>query len=111
MFHQAITTAGFRICQAIKKTIAFRIFDHLIKVAFFLVAKRFAVTDEILKIACVRLIDVRIINFVYDAVAQREPDAATGVIRGAHALFRARGPARLNTRRAKRYRTVRRTHP
>ena len=36
------------------------------------------------------LIDVRIINFVHDPVTQREPDAATGVIRRADALFRAR---------------------
>jgi hypothetical protein len=75
----------------------------VIQVAFFFVAKRLAVADEKLKVPRVRFIDVRIINFVYDPMTQREPDAATGVIRRADSLFRARRPTRLNPRRAKRH--------
>jgi hypothetical protein len=59
----------------------------MIQVALFLVAKGFAVADEKLKVARVRLIDVRIINFINDAMAQREPDTATGMIRCPYALF------------------------
>ena len=50
-------------------------------------AKRFAVADEKLKVPRVRSIDMRIINLVHDAVTQREPDAATGVIGRANAFF------------------------
>ena len=75
----------------------------MIQVAFFLVAKCFAVTDEKLKVARVRLIDVRVVNFVYDSVAQREPDATTGMIRRADAFFRARGPTRFDPRCAERH--------
>ena len=74
----------------------------MIQVALFLVAKRFAVGDEKLKVARVGLIHVRIINLVDDAVAEREPEPATGVIGRAHAFLRARSPARLDARRAER---------
>ena len=67
-FHQTITAVRFRIGQAIKQAIALRIFDHVIQVAFFFVAKGFSVADEKLKVARVRFIDVRIINLVHDAV-------------------------------------------
>jgi hypothetical protein len=77
------------------------------QVALFFVAKRFAIADEKLKVARVGLIDVRIINLVHDAVTQREPHAATSVIRRADALFSARRPAWLNPGRAKRHRIVR----
>jgi hypothetical protein len=75
----------------------------VIQVAFLFVAKRFAVANEKLKVAGVRLIDVRIVNFVHDPMTQREPDTATGVIRCANAFFRARRPAWLDPRRAKRH--------
>jgi hypothetical protein len=75
----------------------------VIQVAFFFVAKRFAVADQKLEVARVRFIDMGIINFVHDPVTQREPDAATGVIGRANAFFRARRPARLDARRAKGY--------
>jgi hypothetical protein len=72
------------------------------QVALFFVAKRFAVANEKLKVPRVRLIDVRIINFVNDAVTEREPDAATGMIGRANSFFGARSPARLDSRGARR---------
>ena len=72
------------------------------QVALFLVAKGFAVGDEELKVARVRLINVRIINLVDNAVTEREPEPATGVIGRANAFFGAGSPARLDARRAKR---------
>ena len=103
IFHQTIAAVRLRICQAIEETVPLRIFNLVIQVALLLVAKGFAVTDEKLKVPRVRLIDVRIINFVHDPMTQREPGPATGVIRRADALFRARTPSRLNPRRAKRH--------
>ncbi len=111
VFYDTIAAARFRIRQAIKNAIALGIFNQMIQVAFFLVTERFAVADEKLKIARVRFIDMRIINLVHDAVTEGEPDTATGVIRRAHAFFRARSPARFDSRRAKRQRILRRTHP
>ncbi len=69
------------------------------QIALFLVTKRFSIADEKLKVARVRLVDVRIVNLVDDAVTQREPNAATGMIGRPHAFFRARSPAWLDPRR------------
>ena len=96
-----IATGGLRIRKAVKEAIALRVFDGVSQVAFFLVAKRFAITDEKLKVARVRLIDMRIVNLVDDAVTQREPEAAAGVIGRSHAFLCARSPARLDSGRAK----------
>ena len=101
MFYETIAAVAVRIGEPIKKAIALRVFDLVIQIAFFLVAKCFAVADEKLKVARVRLIDVRIINLVDDAVAQREPKAATGMIGRADAFLGAGSPARLDARRAK----------
>ena len=72
------------------------------QVALFFVAKRFAVANEKLKVPRVRLIDVWMINFVNDAVAEREPETAAGVIRSADAFLRTESPARLDSRGARR---------
>ena len=103
VFYQSVATAGLRIRQTVKEAIALRICDHVIQVALFLVAKRFPVTDKKLKVARVRSIDARIINLIDDAVTKREPEAATGMIGRAHAFLRARSPAWLDSRRAKRH--------
>ena len=80
VFHQPIAAVRFGIGQAIKQAITLRIRNLMIQIAFFFVAKCFAVADQKLEVARVRLIDMRIKNFVYDPVTQREPGPATGVI-------------------------------
>ena len=102
MLYQPVATIAFRICKAVEDAIPLRIFDQVIQVALFLVAKCFAIADKKLKVACVRLIDVWIVNLIDDTMTKREPDAATGMIGRAHAFFRARRPAGLDSRRAKR---------
>src|SRR5437762_12399752 len=71
----------------------------MIEIAFFLVAKGFAVADEKLKVAGVWLIDVRVVNLVEDSVTEREPDTATCMVGRANTFFCARGPTRLDPRR------------
>ena len=110
MFYDTIATARLRIREAVKKTIAFRIFDPMIQVALFLVAKRFPDGDEKLKVACVWLIDMRIVNLIDDAMTECEPEAATSMVRRADPLFCARSPARLDARRAERHRILRQIH-
>jgi hypothetical protein len=73
----------------------------MIEIAFFLVAKGFAVADEKLKVAGVWLIDVRVINLVEDSMTEREPETATCMVGRANAFFCARGPTRLDPRRTK----------
>ena len=68
IFYNAIAAARLRIRETIKKAIALGVIDRVIQVAFFLVAKRFSVAYEKLKVARVRLIDMRIVNLVYYAV-------------------------------------------
>ena|SRR5437867_3379677 len=103
VFNEPVPAVRLRVCQAVKEAITIGIFDQVIQIAFFLMAKRFAVTYEKLKVACVRLIDAWIVNLIDDAVAEREPEAATGMISRPHAFFCARSPARLNSRRTKRH--------
>ena len=93
VFYQPVTALALRIGQAVKDAIAFRVFDPVVQVALFLVAKCLAVGDEELKVARVRLIDMRVVNLIDNAVTQREPEPATGVIGRADALFGARSPA------------------
>ena len=82
----------------------------MIQVAFFFVAKRFTVADEKLKVARVWFIDVWVINLIDDSVTEREPNAATGVIRCADPFLCARSPARFDSRRTKRHRVLSRIH-
>ena len=100
VFDYPVATVRLRIGQPVKEAITLRAFDQMIQVALFLVAKCFAITDKKLKVAGVRLIDPRIVNLIDDAVTEREPEAATGMIGRTHAFLRARSPAWLNSRRA-----------
>src|SRR5439155_23711977 len=102
IFYQTIAAARVRVCETIEQAVALRIIDRVIEIALFFVAKRLPVADEKLKVPRVRSIDMRIIDFVDDAVAEREPDTATGVIRRAYAFFRAGSPARRDPRSAER---------
>src|SRR2546426_12544294 len=102
VFYEPVAALAFRICKTVEDAIALGVFDQVIQVALFLVAKRFAIANEKLKVARVRLIDAWIIDLVDDAVTEREPKAATGMIGRTHAFFRARSPTRLNSRRTER---------
>jgi len=102
VLYDAIATSWVRISQPVENTIALRVFDQVIQVALFLVAKCFTITDKKLKVARVRLIDMRVVNLIDDAVAQSEPNAATGMVSCTYAFLGARSPARLDSRCAKR---------
>ena len=107
VFYEPVSPGALRIRQAVEQTIALRVFDQVIQVTLFLVTKRLTITDEKLKVACIRLIDPWIVNLIDDAMAQCEPETTTGMISRAHALFRARSPARLDSRRTKRHQILR----
>ena len=97
---QPVTSAAFRIGEPVERTVPFRVFDPVIQVSLFLVAKCFPVTDQELKIARVRLVNGGVINFVDDAVAQREPDSTTRMIGSAKTFLGAGCPTRRDTGRA-----------
>src|SRR6266446_5734049 len=92
VFYEPVATVGLRIRQTIKEAIALRVFDQVIQVALFLVAKRFAITYEKLKVARVRLIDTWVVDLIDDAVTKDEPEPATGMIGRTDSFFRARSP-------------------
>src|ERR1043166_2081812 len=73
MFYNPIAVVRRRIRKRVEQAIALWIIDRVSQVAFFLVTKRFSVTYEKLKVAGVRLIDMRIVNLVHDAVTQGKP--------------------------------------
>ena len=103
VFYEPIAALTLRICEAVKEAITLWIFDQVIQVSPFLVAKCLAITHEKLKVPCVRLIDARVINLIDNAVTEREPEAATCVICRPDAFLRAGSPARLDSRRTKRH--------
>ena len=103
MFYQPVATPRFRIREALKDTIALRVFDQMIQITLFLVTKRFSITDEKLKIACVRLIDMWIVDLVDDSVTEGEPETATRMVSCTDTFFRTRSPAWLDSRRAERH--------
>src|SRR5882672_7608133 len=73
----AIPARGVGIGEAVVQRAFFRIFEFVFEIAAFLMAKGLAVSDEKLEIAGVRTINIRIIDFVDDAVAESEPDTAS----------------------------------
>ena len=101
VFYETVASVAFRIGEAVKNTILFRVFDPVIQVAFFLVAKRFSVADKKLKIARVRCVDGGIVDFVDNAMAEREPQPATRMIGSAEAVFSAGRPAGFDSGGAK----------
>src|ERR1700759_2759011 len=88
------------IDNAIKQRALFRILQFMIESAPFLVEESFAVGDEELEIARVRLIDVWIINLIDDPVRKREPHPATAVISRADSFLCTLSPARFRARQA-----------
>ena len=102
LFDQPVAALAFRVGKAVKEAIALRVFDPVVQVAFFLVAKGLAIGDEELEVARVRLVHMRVVNLIDDAVAEREPEPATGMIGRAHAFLGARSPARLDSGRSER---------
>src|SRR5258708_37383424 len=97
----AVASARFRVGNPIIEGAGFRVLDAVLQITPFFMAKGFTVGDEQLKIAGIGTIHIGIVNLVDDAVAQREPDAASSVVCAADALFGAAGPARFHSRRAK----------
>jgi hypothetical protein len=97
----AIAPLAVRIRQSIKRCAFFWILDRVLEIAPLLVEESFAIGDEKLEVARIGLIDMRIIDFVDDAVRNREPDPTTGVIGGPNPFLGALRPARFGTGSAK----------
>src|SRR5512137_269774 len=97
---QAVAPGGFGIGEPVEKAIAFRVLDQVLEVAFFLMAKGFSVADEELEIARVGFVNGGVVDFVDDAMAEREPDPAARMISGAETFFGAGGPAGFDSGRA-----------
>lgn len=94
MLGQPVAPRAIRIGQPVKGTVALRVLNSMFQVSLFLMTERFAIANEQLKIACVRLVNVWIIDFVDNAVAEREPEATACVVRGAKTFLSARCPTR-----------------
>lgn len=101
MFYETVASVAVRIGEAVENTIRFRVFDPVIQVALFLVAKCFPVADKKLKIADVRCVDAGIVDFVDDAMAERKPQPATRMVGSAEAVFSAGRPAGFDSGGAK----------
>jgi hypothetical protein len=70
------------------------------KVAAFFVAKGFTIGNEKLEVSGIGTIHVGIVNLIDDPMAERKPNAATGMVSGANAFLTAARPARLDSGRS-----------
>ena len=93
MLQQTVPASRIRISKPVEKTIMLRILDFVGKIPLLLVAERFAIGNQKLKVPCVRLIYMRVIDLVDDTMAKREPDAAARMISGADSFLCTRSPA------------------
>src|SRR5688572_12857111 len=58
MLGQPVASSTIRIRQPVKGTVPLRILDSMFQIALFLMTERIAISNEQLKIACVRLIHI-----------------------------------------------------
>jgi hypothetical protein len=68
VFDQPVAVLVLRVGQAVEDAIAFRVFDLVVQVALFLVAKGLPISDEKLAVACVRLVHMRVVDLINNAV-------------------------------------------
>ena len=94
ILYQTIPASPVRISKTVEKTIVLRILDFVGKISLLFVAERFAIGNQKLKVPCVRLIYMRVIDLVDDTMAKGEPDATARMVGGADSLLRTRSPAR-----------------
>jgi hypothetical protein len=80
------------------------------KIAPFLMAKVFSIGHEELKVACVGLIDVWIIDLIDNAVTDGEPKTTARMVGRSDAFLGAGSPAWLDSGRTKRNGVVMRGH-
>ena len=97
----SVTLFGGCRRESITKDILFRVFDFVFQIASLFVAKCFAIGNQKLQIASVGTVHIGVVDFIDDAVAEGEPDAATGMISRADAFFGAPRPSWFVARRAK----------
>ena len=93
MFQQTVPASRVRISKAVEKTIVLWILDLVSEVPFLFMTERFAIGNEKLKVPCIWLIYMRVIDLVDDTMAKREPDATARMVGGADSLLRTRSPA------------------
>src|SRR6266568_1061143 len=110
LLNDPVTAIGLGIRQTVQRAVALRVLNPMLQITLLLVAKSLAIGDEKLKIPRVRLIYARVVNLVDDAVAQCEPDPATGMIGRAQALLGAGCPVWLNAGPAESYCAMRFVH-
>src|SRR5215475_4256168 len=103
VLYKTVAAFAFGIGNAVKDAIALRVFDQMVQIPLFLVAKRFTVRYQELQIARVWLIDMRIVDLINDPVTEGKPEPATCMIGRSNAFFGARAPARFNSGCAERY--------
>jgi hypothetical protein len=102
VLNNLVTPTALGVCQMIKENVMAGVFYAMKQISLFLVAKCLAVADEKFKIARIRLIDPRKINFINDAMAEGEPEAAASGICSSKTFLCAGRPTRLNSGRPKR---------
>ena len=105
-----VASGGIGIGDPVTESAFFRIFELVLQIPPLLMAKCFPVGNQELEITRVGAVHIGVVNLIDDAVAQREPDAATGMIRGADSLFGAAGPPRLDAGGAKGGQVLRKIH-
>src|SRR3954451_5572357 len=103
---QPIPVVAVGTFDVIAESMFVNIGDRALQVTLLFMKEGLPIGDQELHIANLRPIDGGVVNFVQNAMRQREPDPTPGRIGRSHALFGARSPARGNSRASKSHFTL-----
>jgi hypothetical protein len=78
-----------RVSEPVERHVSVYLRDFVFAVSFFLRKKRGTIPYQKLKVSCIRLVQVRIVDFVDYSVGYGEPNAALMAYSCAYAAFSA----------------------
>src|ERR1700726_2809592 len=103
LFDEPIPPIAFGVDQPVEEATLFRVFNPIIQITLFFMTERLSIANQEFEVTCVGLINGWVVNLIHDAMTEGKPEPAAFRPSGSKTILRARGPARLNSRRPKRH--------
>src|SRR5271157_5646734 len=100
LLDDSVTLSRLDACDPHAESVSAEVFDRGLQIAPLVMKEGLTVADQELKVANLRMVDRRIVDFVEYAVRDRVPDAARTGVGGADHVLGATGPSGLDARTA-----------
>src|SRR6185437_4869292 len=94
--NDGVAPVGIGVRATITQGMVRQPFGRRLEVTFLFMKERLAISDEVLNVPELRLIDSRIVGLREDAIPKCKPDAAGCRVGGANPVLRAVSPSGLN---------------